>query len=87
MRSHASCATAALALAASTLSPALAASSNKPVKIFILAGQSNMEGKGNVALVKTDVYWDYHYLGSAKALSSIGQTCAQAVLDLRGESR
>lgn len=71
------------------------------------------EFKGNVALVKTDVLWDYeaeavfkkgwrenidewnkvgsdypyHYLGSAKGLCRIGQACAEAALELRGERK
>jgi len=71
------------------------------------------EFKDNVALVKTDVLWDYeadavfrkgwrenidewnkvgsdypyHYLGSAKGLCRIGQACADAVMELRGEKK
>jgi hypothetical protein len=70
------------------------------------------EFKGNVALVKSDIFWDleadavfkkgwkehkdewdkvgsnygFHYLGSCKTLSAIGQACAQAVLELRHEA-
>ena len=32
-------------------SPAVAADPSKPVKVFILAGQSNMEGKAKVSLM------------------------------------
>ena len=71
------------------------------------------EFKGNVALVKTDAFWDtgadavfkkgwrqhmdewnkvgsdypYHYLGSAKTMLRIGQAFADAVLQLRGETK
>jgi alpha-galactosidase len=89
---------------------------SKNIQLFKAAQAAVMdipEFKGNVALVKTDVLWDYeaeavfkkgwrenidewnkvgsdypyHYLGSAKGLCRIGQACAEAVLELRGEKK
>ena len=41
----------------------------KPLKVFILAGQSNMQGQAEIGT------FDYHYLGCAK-------TFAEATLQL-----
>ena len=77
------------------------------------AGVELPEFKGNVVLVKTDVFWDtdadavfkqgwrehreewdkvgsdfpYHYLGSAKTLCAIGKACAEALIELRTQSK
>jgi alpha-galactosidase len=71
------------------------------------------EFKGNVALVKTDQFWDtdaeavfkkgwrenlkewntvgsdygYHYYGSVKTMSKIGQAFAKAMLDLQSQAQ
>ena len=57
MRKHVSACTVALAaiVALSAAAAALAADAKKPVKVFILAGQSNMEGKAKVSLLETQI--------------------------------
>lgn len=50
-----------------------AAEAAKPVRVFLLAGQSNMEGKAPNALL------DYHYLGSAIWFNRIGHTMGEAM--------
>ena len=89
---------------------------SKNIQAFKAAQAAAMdfpEFKSNVALVKTDVLWDYeadavfgqgwrenleewnkvgsdypyHYLGSAKGICRIGQACAEAMIELRGDQR
>lgn len=55
-----------LALLLTPAVPLVAADPPKPLKVFILAGQSNMEGKAKMSLVEyqtdqlvtTDAFWD-----------------------------
>lgn len=51
------------------------------VRVYILAGQSNMEGKAKVQLL------EYNYLGSARTLCAIGKAMADAVIALENGSR
>jgi hypothetical protein len=51
----------------------------KPLKVFILAGQSNMEGTAGVAT--------FEYLGCAKTFALMGKTIAEASLDLQKQPK
>jgi hypothetical protein len=51
----------------------------KPLKVFILAGQSNMEGPASVAT--------FEYLGCAKTFALMGKTFAEASLDLQKQPK
>lgn len=50
----------------------------KPLKVFILAGQSNMQGHVNQA---------YHHLGAAKIIAPIGKAFAEAMVKLQKTNR
>jgi len=50
-----------------------------PLKVFILAGQSNMEGH---ARIETS---GYHYLGCAKTFALMGRAFAEATLQVMKE--
>jgi hypothetical protein len=51
----------------------------KPLKVFILAGQSNMEGPASVAT--------FDYIGCAKTFALMGKTIAEASLDLQKQPK
>ena len=55
-------------------------SADKPLKVYILAGQSNMEGKAKWLTVGNDR--PYHYLGSGKWYFLKGVAFGQAMLEL-----
>jgi hypothetical protein len=51
----------------------------RPLKVFILAGQSNMEGHARIET------FDYHYLGCAKTFALMGRAFAEATLQMMKE--
>ena len=57
----------------------------KPLKVFILAGQSNMQGHVNIKRVvpEYDPKQGYHYLGTAKIMAPIGKAFAEAIVNLQ----
>ena len=50
----------------------------RPLKVFILAGQSNMEGHARIET------FDYHYLGCAKTFALMGRAIVGCFLILAG---
>jgi hypothetical protein len=51
----------------------------KPLKVFILAGQSNMEGPASVAT--------FDYIGFPKTFALMGNAFAKASLDLQKQPK
>ena len=51
----------------------------RPLKVFILAGQSNMEGHARIET------FDYHYFGCAKTFALMGRAFAEATLQMMKE--
>ncbi|MCX6877658.1 MAG: DUF4838 domain-containing protein [Verrucomicrobia bacterium] len=65
-----------------------AADASNTVKVFILAGQSNMEGKAANSLLEWKMVgsnWGFHYLGSAIWFNRIGKAMGEAMLELIGD--
>jgi len=69
----------ALAAAALLLAPVAmpqAAGGPKPLKVFILAGQSNMDGQANVSTID--------FLGEGRFFILLGKAMAEAMQELMG---
>jgi hypothetical protein len=65
-------------LAAVQAAPSTTGTAKGKLKVFILVGQSNMEGH---AKIETFDYIDY--MGCAKTLAQIGEAFAKATLEMR----
>ena len=83
-------------LIATSLAASAIAAAPKPLQIFILAGQSNMQGHAKVStfehigmdpatrpMLAGISNLEFHHLGSAKILGVIGQGLAGAMAELK----
>lgn len=68
-----------IALAAGLMLATIRQAEAQPLKVFILAGQSNMEGHANINT--------FDYLGCAKTFALMGQAFAEANLQLLAERK
>lgn len=68
-----------IALAAGLMLATIRQAEAQPLKVFILAGQSNMEGHANIRT--------FDYLGCAKTFALMGQAFAEANLRLLAERK
>lgn len=53
-----------------------------PIKVFILAGQSNMEGHGVVSMDGENTAHGHHWFGNAESNSLIGDALGQGMRSL-----